>query len=185
MLGWVLRIVACSAVVALGLANVQLATASWPAEPTVHDWGSWHWDKSTLYVQLSGSHQNQAVRAANVWNGRTNLTIRSTSSHSNADISLWGAYYGDTGWAGLATVENKGWDWHCWSNCGLRHVHARYNSYYRSSNSWYAQKVFCHELGHAFGYTHNSTGGCMISGYWPSLSNEPSSHDISDVNARY
>ncbi len=125
------------------------------------------------------------LRAANVWNNRTDLTLRSTSNPSYVDVYVWGANYGSTGWAGLASVIRSQWDWHCWSYCGLSLVYARYNNNYRSSNSWYAQKVFCHELGHAFGFDHNSSGGCMISGYWPSLDNRPSSHDVRDVNSRY
>lgn len=180
-----IRAMTCLTIVGLGFANVQIAVGNWADASGVHNWESWHWDRSTLYVNLTGTHRTEAVKAVNVWNGRTNLTLRSTTNHSDTDISLWGATYGNTGWAGLATVETAGWDWHCWAYCGLRHVHARYNNSVRPTNSWYVQKVFCHELGHAFGYDHNSTGGCMISGYWPNLSNEPSSHDIGDVNARY
>lgn len=185
MLRGTIRALACLTILALGFVNARVAAANWFPGDGAHDWGSWHWDRSTLNILLSGSHQTEAGRAANAWNALTDLTLPSTSRHSNAHISLWGSQYGSTGWTGLTSIEVIGWDWHCWAYCGLRHVHSRYNNSVRPSNSWYVQKVFCHELGHAFGFDHNATGGCMITGYWPRLSNRPSGHDVWDVNARY
>lgn len=180
-----LRALTALTFLALALVNVQVAVSNWADESEfVHPWSSWHWDQSTLYVYPPfGSHTTQALRAANVWNGRTDLTIRSRALSPN--IYVWGADYGSTGWAGLTSVKQAGWDWHCWAFCGLRLVYARYNSNYRSSNSWYVQKVFCHEFGHAFGFDHNWSGGCMIPGFWPNLDNTPSSHDVGDANSRY
>ncbi|MFW6084426.1 MAG: M12 family metallo-peptidase [Gemmatimonadota bacterium] len=182
-----LRALAALTILALALVNTQVAVSNWADDSElVHAWDSWHWDKSTLRLWPPfGTHTTQALRATNVWNNRTDLTLRTTTNPSYVDVYVWGADYGSTGWAGLASVVQSRWDWHCWAYCGLSLVYARYNNNYRSSNSWYAQKVFCHELGHAFGFDHNSSGGCMISGYRPSLDNRPSGHDVRDVNSRY
>lgn len=183
----ILRGLAGLMVLAMALVNAQVAVSNWADEgDLVHPWSSWHWDRSTLYIfPPFGTHTTQASRAVNVWNNRTDLTLRSTTLVTQVDIYMWGGTYGNTGWAGMASVKQPTWDWHCWAYCGLGLVYARYNNSVRPSNGWYVQKVFCHELGHAFGFDHNSTGGCMISGYWPSLDNRPSGHDVSDVNSRY
>lgn len=119
-----LRALAALTILVLALVNAQVAVSNWVDDSElIHAWSSWHWDRSTIYVYPPfGSHTTQALRAANVWNGRTDLTIR--SSTSSPDVYLWGANYGSTGWAGLASVIRSKWDWHCWSYCGLDLVYA-------------------------------------------------------------
>lgn len=170
--------------VVLTAGNTSLAVTNWETvREGAHDWGRWHWDKSNFQVYLFGTHKNEAVRAINRWNGATDVTMTSTSQHK--DMSVWGGNFGDTGWGGLASIENAGWDWHCWANCRITHGHARFNSFYGGSNSWWAEGVFCQEVGHLFGLGHNSNGGCMGLSYYPNHTNRPSSHDISDVNRKY
>ncbi|MGI9039028.1 MAG: hypothetical protein ACR2GQ_09210 [Gemmatimonadota bacterium] len=168
----------------LTASNTRLAMVNWDtAAGDAHDWGNWHWDQSNFEVYLFGTHQNEAIRSINIWNSETDVRMTSTSSHG--DMSVWGGNFGDTGWSGLASIEKTGWDWHCWANCRIAHGHARYNSYFGSGNSWFAQGVFCQEVGHLFGLGHNSRGGCMGLTYYDDHTNRPSAHDIADVNRKY
>lgn len=168
--------------VLLTAGNARLAVSNWETASGAHDWGRWHWDKSHLEIYLFGSHKNEAIQAINDWNNLTDLRLTSTTRHK--DMSVWGADFGDTGWGGLATIEDNGWDWHCWANCRVTHGHARFNSYYTNS-SWWARGIFCQEVGHIFGLGHNSRGGCMGLTYYANQTNRPSSHDVADVNNKY
>jgi predicted Zn-dependent protease len=165
------------------LLGANLGVAS--AHRAAHDWEKWNWERTTIYVQVLGSHRTQARAAINDWHANTKLNLIQSDEHR--DITMWGANFGDTGWAGLASVESSNWSWRCWGWCKLAHVHARYNSYYRGTDSWYAQKVHCHELGHALGQDHDSSGGCMVQGYRrpEGFTNLTSSHNRSDINAKY
>lgn len=147
-----------------------------------HNWWSWHWDKSTLGVYVYGPSTAESRQAIYDWHSMTDLSLPERTSHT--DVSVFAGNYGDTGWGGLASIESYSWDWHCWWWCKITHAHARYNSYYGGS-SWWIRGVQCQEVGHTFGLDHNNRGGCMGLGYYAGSSNRPSSHDVSDVNAKY
>lgn len=180
----IVKLAALSLVVGgLAVANLGMARGHLLVDDGAHDWWRWHWDKTTLGVQIFGSHQSEARAARADWHNNTKLSLPLRSSHT--DISVWGGNFGDTGWGGLASIEDYGWDWHCWASCQIKHGHARFNSYYGGSNSWWARGVHCQEIGHLFGLGHNNRGGCMGLGYYSNHTNRPSSHDRSDVNNKY
>ena len=165
------------ALVALGLLalNVQVSNA--------HKWGSWHWDKSTIGMWVTGTYQTQSKAAIADWDSHTDLSLPLKSSHN--DVSVFDGNYGATGWAGLASILEYEFDWWhncCW--CSIKHAHAKYNSYYGYSTA-NIQGVQCQEVGHTFGLDHSNTGGCMAKGYYSGSSNYTNSHNWSDVNRMY
>lgn len=176
----------CLAVAGLGVANVQIARANWIGDDeAVHRWKSWHWDKSSIgtWVQSNRPFATQARQARDDWHSMTDISLPLRSSHT--DISVYAANYGDTGWSGLASVEDNGWDWHCWWYCRIVHGHARVNTFFAGGNTWFARGIHCQEIGHLFGLDHNDRGGCMGLTYFPGSTNRPSTHDVADVNRMY
>jgi hypothetical protein len=166
------------AILALAIVNLAMAHGR-----VVHNWWAWHWDKSTLGVQVYGSHMTESRQAISDWNSMTHIKLPESPYHT--DLSVFGANFGDTGWGGLASIEASSWDWHCWWWCRIDHAHARFNDFYNSSNSWWARGVQCQEVAHTFGLDHNNYGGCMGLGYYYGSGNTPSSHDVGDVNSKY
>ena len=162
----------------LGLLTVNLQLAS------AHRWGDWHWNKKTIKVRNTSNFHAEAEAAINDWDSRTKLKLPRRSKHTN--ISVFDGNYGKTGWGGLASIKNTGWDWWCWWWCKVTHGHARYNSYYKNvtkgtgSNSD-IRGIFCQEIGHLFGLGH-SNDGCMGKGYFNNL-NVVSSHNAKNVNS--
>ena len=160
--------------------NVQVLNA--------HQWGSWHWEKSSIRMRVFGTHQAEAKAAIKDWDDHTQLSLPLRSSHT--DVSVWGGNWGDTGWSGLAEIKTSSYDWwHKWCWCRIEHAHDRYNSFYGFStgtgtNSG-ARGIFCQEVGHTFGLDHSARGSCMAKTYYSPSSNVSNSHDWSDVNAMY
>lgn len=170
-----LRIMALSLTVAvLSLLNVRLAFA--------HNWGRYHWHGGTvLDVWVTGSRQAEARAALRDWDTRTKLTLRLATSH--ADISVYGANFGNTGWAGLATLEDIRYDrGHLNTYSRIMHAHATFNTYYRASAAS-AQGTFCQEIGHTFGLAHSNTGDCMGKSYYNNI-NVTGPHNRADINGR-
>jgi predicted Zn-dependent protease len=148
-----------------------------------HQWGSWHWDKSTIGMYVFGSHQNESRAAIADWDSHTQLSLPLRSSHT--DVSVFGANAGPVEWAGLASIKESAFDWwHKWCWCKITHAHAQFNSYYNYSSAS-VQGVQCQEVGHTFGLDHSNTNGCMAKGYYSPSSNFTNSHNWSDVNAMY
>jgi predicted Zn-dependent protease len=163
--------------VTLGLValNVQVLNA--------HQWGSWHWDKSTIGMYVFGSHQNESRAAIADWDSHTQLSLPLRSSHT--DVSVFGANAGPVEWAGLASIKESAFDWwHKLCCCKITHAHAQFNCYYNYSSAS-VQGVQCQEVGHTFGLDHSNTNGCMAKGYYSPSSNFTNSHNWSDVNAMY
>lgn len=147
--------------VALGLlvlillaANLQLAEA--------HRWKEWHWNKTTIKVKNTAVFHAAAEAAINDWASHTELKMPRRTTHT--DISVYDGNWGLTGWAGLASIKDTGWDWWCWWWCEVEHGHARYNSHYAATGGTGSNSrirgIFCEELGHLFGLRHFNTG-CM------------------------
>lgn len=155
--------------------NVQVLNA--------HQWGSWHWDKNTIYMYVYGSKQAESKAAIKDWDDHTDLKLPLKTSHT--DVSVFGANAGNTGWAGLASIKGYAFDWwHKWCWCKITHAHAQFNTYY-SYTSANVQGVQCQEVGHTFGLDHSNTNGCMAKGYYSPNSNFSNSHNWADVNAMY
>lgn len=179
----------------LVFANVSVALARYggagsDASTHVHDaataawWRNYHWHKSTISSSVSSSN-TEALRAINVWNGRTDLTLPSASVRS-ADINVVRAMYGPTGWRGLAELTRIVRDSHCDNAyCEIKHCIASLNTYY-TGTSWRYQGTYCMEMGHCFGLAHDTDAGCMNSSAMNSgTSNTPSDANIRAINARY
>jgi predicted Zn-dependent protease len=148
-----------------------------------HKWGDWHWDRSGssvtvgMYNQSSGRYYTEANQSINDWNYNTLLYLPKRSYHT--DMSVYQQNSGDTGWAGLASVEDSS-GWH------LKHVHAQVNTYYTDSQSDnYIQGIFCQEIGHGFGLDHSATGDCMGLGYYSGSTYYTSSHNHNDIYNMY
>jgi len=139
------------------------------------------------------------------WDWATHTHVPLQRSLHHTDISVLGGDYGDTKWAGFTTVEQYGMDfpWRCggalW--CRMVHVHSRWNSYYRYSGKHHEKGgagkdsdirgVFCMEIGHALGLTHDVPGlpkaqqDCMGKNVDDDKTNFTMRHSWDDINKRY
>ncbi len=157
--------------------NYQLAHA--------HRWSKWHWDKKTIKVKMWNCGADTEA-ARNDWDSHTDLSLPTSNSHT--DISFWCGNWGDTGWWGLASIEDADWDWHCWWYCKVDHGHARFNAFYGGSTGTGTgsdrRGVLCQEIGHLFGLDHSNTGDCMGKTYFNNI-NVSGSHNWSDINSMY
>ncbi len=167
------------ALVGLLAANGHVALA--------HNWGNWHWDKSGGHIEILsyiyGGTTTQAEAARqDAWNKIGILYNYQVNYHT--DVSVFDGNFGNTGWAGLASIEDTAWGWHCFSYCHVTHGHARYNSYYGGS-SGYIQGVYCQEVFHTYGFDHSDTGDCMGLGYYSSGTYYYGPHNNSDFYNRY
>lgn len=172
---------------ALLVVNISVAQAHWWTSA----WSYYHWHKSTLGVWIYGTFQNDSEIARSDWDRLTDLSLPRTNSHT--DISLYAANFGNTGWGGLASLEDLDWQWHCWYWCDIDHAHARFNSFYGSPGHW-AHGVQCQELAHAFGMGHhNVNSDCMglsyfspcFGGFAQHSCYHPGAHTIAEFNAQY
>lgn len=178
----------------LGVANVHVALAGGAADVfTLEDadvesatenpawWKNYHWDKSTIRSSVRSSN-TEAIRAVNRWNGRTDLRLPSSTSHT--DISILRGNYGRTGWKGLASIKSLARDSHCSNGyCEIRHCHATLNTSY-SMSARTQEGVYCMEMGHCFGLDHDSDNGCMNNSKL-STYNYPSAGNVRAINFRY
>jgi len=155
-----------------------------------HNWGSYHWNKTGPYIYIyqqwaGGSYYTQAELARqNAWNAIGQLYNYWVGYHT--DVTVWDAYYGATGWGGLASLESVEWDAAC--NCydHITHGHARVNTYYEG---WWdlitTQGVFCQEVFHTYGFTHDNYGDCMGIGYYAGSVIWLNGHNNDDFYNRY
>ena len=158
------------------LINIQYSNA--------HQWWKWHWDKSTLGVGIWNC-TSEGNSARYDWDVHTDLSLPLKNYHT--DVSGDCQNYGNTGWGGLATIEDDSFDfWHCFAWCRIEHAHAVVNNYYSSnSTSWWRRKgVYCQEFGHTFGLDHSNTGDCMGLSYYNNISTT-GPHNWSDINSMY
>lgn len=172
---------AASIVLVLLLLNLKVVFA--------HDWGQWHWHTNPLHIWVWGSNQPEAVAAIADWDSHIQHMQLHTQFKGHTDISVFGANSGDTGWWGLATIENYSFDWwHLWTWSRIEHAHATYNSFYGGTTGTGSgsdvRGVLCQEIGHTFGLDHSNTGDCMGKGYFNSI-NVTGSHNWADMDAKY
>ena len=143
-----------------------------------------HWDKGGgaihIYNYIYGTNQ-QAAEAARVdgWNKISILYNYRVNYHTH--ISVFDGSYGNTGWAGLASLEDLDWSWGHFGWLHIAHAHARYNTSY-SLTQRQIQGTFCHEIGHAWGLGHDDTPDCLNDPFiWPFYS----SHNNTDFDNFY
>lgn len=147
-----------------------------------HNWWDWHWHTgSDIRVWVGSLRSGESNAALNDWDSHCDVSFPRQSTHT--ELSVFAGNYGDTGWGGLASIEDYSFDWwHKWNWSKIQHCHARLNTFYSWSFAG-AQGVQCQEIGHCMGFTH-SNDGCMGKGYFNNL-NTTVSHNWSDCNARY
>jgi len=161
--------------IALAFANVRVAGA--------HDWWYWHWHTGTdIETWVGGQYRSVYDDVLYEWDKKTSV---SSPRAGHSEMSVFDGDYGPTGWGGLASIEQKSYDWyHRWDYSKVEHCHARVNLYYRSY--WTTDDIRgiqCQEVGHCLGLTH-SNDGCMGKSYYNDL-NHVSSHSAEDVNRRF
>lgn len=161
-----------------------------------HRWSDWHWhwNKHALAIIVESPNYNPEIAAARTdWSTHTHLELIPATAHGSADVSVVAADYGDTGWAGLASVEavgrNPGDNCATEQNsCHVTHAHARYNieaggkrGVGKDSD---VRGYFCQELGHTWGLDHSDNGDCMGKNYFEkNNSNLSGPHDWADTDA--
>lgn len=173
-------------VLLLGGANVALAVRAVGEHREAQEaqwWGTWHWDRNELTFYRFGEARLEQLQAIGDWNAYTPVSFKSLSTH--ADLSIFDSDWGETSWAGLATIKNYASDDH---GGRIDHCHARVNRHYvnNSGSSWYWRGVYCQEIGHCLGLGHDFTRGCMDTGAvnW-GVSNRPSSAELRAIEDKY
>lgn len=144
---------------------------------SAHNWGCWKQPNRTVYTYNTAALSSQANAAIQEWDSKTILSIPLVGSHT--EVSVFDGYYGNTGWAGLASIES-------YSGCNILHGHARVNRSYSYTSNGY-RGIFCQEIGHLFGLDHSNDGGCMGGGYWYSIDTYYTvvSHNVTDISNKY
>jgi hypothetical protein len=153
------------------------ATAAVAMPAFAHNWGCWRQPNRTVPVYNTASLRSQAAAAISEWNSDTVLSLPGRSSHT--EVSVFDGSYGNTGWAGLASIESA-------SGCNITHGHARVNRSYSYTSNGY-RGIFCQEVGHLFGLDHSNDGGCMGGGYFYNINTSYNvvSHNINDIASKY
>lgn len=142
-----------------------------------HNWGCWIQPNRTVYTYNTAALSSQASAALSDWDTKTILSIPRVSYHT--EVSVFDGYYGNTGWAGIASIES-------YSGCNILHGHARVNRSYSYSSNGY-RGIFCQEVGHLFGLDHSNDGGCMGGGYFYDINTYYTvvSHNVNDIYNKY
>jgi hypothetical protein len=142
-----------------------------------HNWGCWIQPNRTVYTYNTAVLSSQASAALSDWDNKTILSIPRVSYHT--EVSVFDGYYGNTGWAGIASIESS-------SGCNILHGHARVNRSYSYSSNGY-RGIFCQEVGHLFGLDHSNDGGCMGGGYFYDINTYYTvvSHNVNDISTKY
>ena len=112
--------------------------------------------------------------------GDDNLYCNDTSVLNR--ISSCNGNYGDTGWAGLASIWTYG-------DNTLAKASSQVNEYYSMSNAE-TQHVLCQEIGHGFPMGHTSEDGsdqntCMDYSTWTSANRYPNKNDVQLIDNLY
>lgn len=190
------------------------ALAAGPAA-AVHQWGSYHWTKSSSdpvrldVLRQLGSQWNTAYAAAIVdWDAPKTSVLELTAAPSNAGVSpkkcnaisgkvlVCSDSYGFRGWLGVASIWANG-DHIYQATTKVNDSYFNTASYNKSE--WRAL-VMCQEVGHDFGLDHQdenfdnpNLGTCMDytneplgGGAYGTLNNEhPNTHDYGMLETMY
>lgn len=142
-----------------------------------HNWGCWKQPNRTVPAYVTAALSSQANAAVSEWDTKTILSVPRVGSHT--EMSVFDGYYGNTGWAGLASIESS-------SGCNILHGHARVNRSYSYTSNGY-RGIFCQEVGHLFGLDHSNDGGCMGGGYYYNINTYYTvvQHNIDDIYNKY
>ncbi len=178
---------AIAPLLALGLLLMNLG--AFTKSVSAHNWDSFHWDRGG-YIVLYHGWQGGCCRAqanaamSNGWNTINILYNYWAADYTHTNISVW-SEYNTASWGGVATQECDDFDWGSFWWTHTCHAHARYNSRYGSTDTWWIQGVFCQEIFHTYGFDHSNDGGCMGLGYYAGSSNVYVQHNNNDFTARY
>lgn len=161
-------------VVLLFLANLQLVGA--------HDLTGVRWFGDNLLDINILNYESIVKNALAEWERGTVLNFNLVED--NADIVVYGADFGNTGWGGLATLQ---YSYHCSCQgyCKIDSAIARYNSHWiEYENREDIQGVFCHEIGHTLGFLEHVDQGCMGYRYYNDVEHV-TPHLRNDLNELY
>ncbi|HET9328758.1 MAG TPA: FlgD immunoglobulin-like domain containing protein [Candidatus Eisenbacteria bacterium] len=159
------------------VASCVLATILGAAIAQAHNWSCWRQPNRTVPAYVTAALSSQANAAVSEWDTRTILSVPRVNYHT--EMSVFDGYYGNTGWAGIASIESA-------SGCNILHGHARVNRSYSYTSNGY-RGIFCQEVGHLFGLDHSNDGGCMGGGYFYSINTYYTlvQHNINDIATKY
>lgn len=121
---------------------------------------AYHYPWLEIWYQNNASDSGRAYRSIyesemREWDNKTCLSLVPTS---NPDLTLNAAYYGGTGWLGLASLDSV-------SSCHVYRASAYLNRSYLESgySDTNIAHVACQEIAHTFGLQHNRSSNttCM------------------------
>jgi hypothetical protein len=148
----------------------------------------YHWHKSgtqivlRTYIYPSTVYAAAAERARqDGWNKIAILYNQRVYDPNYAEVHVWDAAYGNTGWSGYGGFDRV-------TNDGRYHGLRGYALYNRSTgwtNQNLIQGLFCQEIGHAWGLDHHNNGDCMGLTYFNWNGYYYGSHTVYDFNSRY
>jgi len=142
----------------LSLATALALMIAAPASAN-HNWGRYHWARSSTVTPIDLVVDDSGV--ANSWRPSTVLSnwntyggpISLNSGKNGIDITTTSDSFGFTGWLGLATISIIDRQGHIGSGT------VKLNQTYWDANLGLTnddkQSVYCEELGHTLGLTHN------------------------------
>ena len=142
-----------------------------------------HWAKTGagIYVDvgdcLRQTYWRRAVRAAIAdWSRSPVVTYRLVGcGAAHREFHIRDGFYGGTGWSGYADLN---YDLH------FTEVPIKLNSSYGAAFSEARRrKTACHELGHALGLAHRTSGSCLVRGNYPR--SRPDRHDYDHLKHIY
>ncbi len=142
-----------------------------------------HWVKTGPGISvdvgdcLRQTYWRRAVRAAIAdWSRSPVVTYRLVGCNApHREFQIRDGFYGPTGWSGYAKLN---YDLHFTS------VPIKLNSSYGAGFSEARRrKTACHELGHALGLAHRTSGSCLVRGDYPR--SRPSRHDYDYLEQIY
>jgi hypothetical protein len=142
----------------------------------------------TVYYDASVT---QSIRTDTTWivdnefDNKTDLTAYITTSFAAADVRIFYAAYGQTGYWGAAYCPTyataSGSDPNRWCKPQI----VRFNSTYPAAfdTSWERRYMACHELGHTVGLDDSAIQSCMFDN--SAISYNLDSSEILSINQKY
>lgn len=152
-----------------------------------HRWGCWKYANYYIrwYNGAGGDYwyiyEEEAQTDWNSWHKYTDIYL-ADSGYGNTDhVNAYAAYYGNTGWLGLASIVR-------YSGCTVYEGKSQLNKTYLENGSYSRtnkKHVACQEVGHLFGLHHNTSSSTTCMNDQILSAPYPNSHDQSMINSIY